>query len=620
MRSGRLRSFESCQLEALRYLLYGILLAIIGASPLYAQEYRYDAQYIEAAQAVLARRYVDARALAERLLVDEPSSFQAHAVLAQVQLWGEGNLAKADYHNTMARKLLEAQFPPPLSEGAPIALHRDILRTARQVAFEREDYPRTLIEIDRYNALYQPNVDQLKGWPLLKLGRYDEARKLLETLRAEYDEYDPRLPDVLDTLGQIAYEQSHLEQAQKLFEQASVLEFDTSDQPDPAFLTNLAETKRDLLDFEGAITTFTEAGEQNKSSSLAQPHIRLAALLAGQGKFDEAFLQLEAGQTRRGQLLANTSAQTRAAYLTGVAEVFLAFGDSERALRTLETAFLSPHRYAWLSGQTESALSKRFLLYACALDLESQKNQEKATWTNDFLAWPSKKRAVELSFRAAWARAQAATHAARGRSVENLLKPYGPNALEAPWLLPRWSEVLGAGPYASALGALRENRQMSNYEAYWAMLESSTKSSSPALPASESLAGAHLACRDGRWREALRLDPSISRRRKLSIPVQVEGPSGVGKRLLASPRFRSGDGTRLLVNEDFSAILADSEGQNLATIGPSAGAEDLSRALHQALFERVLDWDPARFDALTDEPDPGRAAGSRLEKLLDAER
>lgn len=619
MRSRCSGKLEPRQPEALRILLC-ILIAVALTPPIWAQEYRYDEKYMAAAQAVLARRYVDARTLGERLLVEDPTSFEAHAVLAQVHLMGEGNLARADYHNTLARELLEKNFPPPLSEGAPIALHREILRTARQVAFEREDYLKALAEIDAYNTLYEPHVNQLKGWPLLKLGRYEEAQELVQNLRVDLDEYDSRQADLLDILGQIAYEQSRLEPARDFFEQAALLELDTSEDPDPAFFTNLGEARRDLLDFDGAIAAFTEAGAQSKSSTYAQPDLRLAALLAGQGRFEDAFSHLEAAQERRGDLFGNTLVQTRAAYLTGIAEVFLALGDSERALRALEEAFLSPHRYAWLSGQTEMALGKRYLLYACALDLESQKEREKATWTNDFLAWSSHRRSAELSLRAAWARAQVATYAARGNAVSALLKPYGPNALEAPWLLPRMREVLGAGPLATALKTLGEDPKMKGYTSYIPLLKPSATALREPLPSSESLAGAELDLQDSRWGEALRKDPSISRRRKVAIPLIVEGPSQVERCLLSSPRFEAGEGTRLLVGNDFSATLNDAGGQLLARIGPSGGPEDLSRALHQTLFERALEWNPARLDALIGEPDPGRAAGSRLEGLLNQER
>lgn len=575
-------------------------------------EYLYSPDYVEAAQAVLARRYVDARTVGDRLLEGDPSSIEGHAVLGQVHLRGEEDLGLADLHLRKARRLLEQRFPIPLGEDAPVALHQDILRNLRQTSYLRERYAETLQVIDEYNALYDPDLEHLRGWPLMKLGRTAEAERVVLALQGKLAEDDPGQVDLWDTLGQLSYERGDLQEAEEHFLRASGLETDTADQPDPVYLTNVGEVQRDRLSFADAEATWREAVGWPNPASYAEPHDRLACLYAGAARFQEALQQLEQAATWRYNLWPQVSAHTRASHLTSVGEVFVALGDSERALDALRRALASPHRQALISGRTQVPLAKRYLLYAAALELSAREAWERRSWSRGWESWRAGRLAAEHQVLAAWARARAAVVLARSAGVQAALSPYGPGAMQSPWLLPLLSRALTSGTTRAALRgpAVDEVPEASRYQA---LLGGSTGAS---LPAEEALARAAVEAAQGRWSEALRIDPAVTRRAAISLGVTVKGPAEVASLLESSPAFHEGSDLSLQVEENLSATLSDSQGVVLVRVDPQPDARSLVSDLHRVLFTRRSGWTDTRLDAVAREPNPGRMASARLEELL----
>lgn len=591
--------------------LAGLLIAGSLLLPARA-EHHYSDSYTQAAQAVLARRYVDARTIAEGMLLEDPESFEAHSVLGQVHLRGEEDLGLAAYHLQQARDLLEARFPPPLAEGGPLALHQEILRNLRLVAYLSQDYETSLGLIADYNRLYDPDLDHLRGWPLMKLGRFGEAEAAVKAAQKNRPEEDPAQVDLWDTLGQLAYEQQRLPEAAEQFQAAALLESDTADQPDPVYLTNLGEVQRDQLSFEQAEATWREATDWRHPGSYAEPHQRLACLLAGQGRLEEAYAELEQAVAWRAELWPQVAAHTRASHLTSVGEVLLAAGDASRALEVMERALGTPHRQALSSERSEILLAKRYLLASTAHELAARQAEETRSWSSGADWWRAGRTAFEHQLKAAWARSQAAIRLTSAHDLEASLRPYGPGAMQCPWLLPRLAAALG--PAATQL-ALPDQQSTENFsgEAYRGLLGMPEKAM---LPESETLARARGLARGGEWAEALRLDPSVARRENLSLGVAVQGPEEVADRLYASPRFHPGGPLVLTVDAARAAVLKDEQGQVLAQVAALPDAAGLVAALHQALFRRPTEWTAQRLDALTREASPGRMASARLEQML----
>jgi hypothetical protein len=584
-------------------------------------DYLYSKEFTEAAQAVLARRYVDARTIAERMLESDPESFEAHAILGQVHLRGEQDLGLAQWHLLTARRLLEQKYTVPADEDAPRAVHQEILREQQRAAYLSERYQLSLDLVAEYEKLYEPHQDHLKGWPLLKLERYSEARDAVESARRALAEDDPRQVDLTDTLGQLAYEQGDLQLAEQQFQAAALMETDTAEQPDPVHLTNLGEVFRDTLRFAEAEETWLQACAWAHPGSFAQPFERLACLYANQGRWELSLRALEQSLTWRAELYPSVASHTRAWHLAAVGEVMLAMGESELALDVLERSLLEPNRQALSSGHSQVELAKRHLLYAGALELAAQKAAEARSWSSGQAWWRAGRQTVEARLAAAWARSRAGALLAQG-GLSQATHPYGPGSMQCPWLLPQLSLALGPGATTLALAAPARDGEAA-YRQLLRPVDSkpqkpahSATSTADSLPQAETMAQAIVLARGKRWREALALDPSVTRRLGLSIGISVEGLPGLEEQLAKSPRFHPGKELTVKVSAERSCLVVDALGAELARVTSHQELESLSEALHQALFTLSTGWDRRRLQALTREASPGRLASARLQALL----
>ena len=123
-------------------------------------------------------KYVRAREQAEKLLEKErtvPATF----VLASVFYQAEGNLPRALFLLRRALRDLVKRFGEPPTEPEAIRWHKRLLDSEADVLGEMDDREGQLKVYDRYDAHYGPsNNETSRIWPLMKLGRFDEARAI----------------------------------------------------------------------------------------------------------------------------------------------------------------------------------------------------------------------------------------------------------------------------------------------------------------------------------------------------------------------------------------------------------------------------------------------------------
>ncbi len=571
-------------------------------------EYPYSQDYTEAAKAVMMRRYTDARSLAEDMLTRDPDSFEGDAVLGQAHLWGEEDLGLARHHLARARAMIERSYPDLKSENSPQRLHQQVLRALRQVEFLGENYEGALTLAGEYDALYDP-LPVSRSWLLLKLRRFGQAEEVIAAAQAGLPDDDPDQVPLCDNLGQIAYEQGDLKRALTMFERACELELEFAEKPDPVYFTNSGEALRDMRRFDEAEERFQKAKQWPNPGSYAEPNKRLAYLYAGAGRFEEAFAHLEAAVLWRAELWPQVAAHTRASHLTGAGEVLLAFGDARRARGVLERALLFPYRQAMNSGSSEVLLAKRYLLYAGALHLEAEQYEEAAVTHRGWVKFNDRRRAWTARLTAAWARSQAAVILARTPGLVHALRPYGAGAMQSPWLLSELANALGQ-PVIEKILSDPEQPIWSDY----AELMGETS-----LTSWEALVKAQMLARGGKWKQALKLDPIVSRRLGLSIGLKVRGSNEAAELLFASPRFHEGDSFTLKIDSQLGASLLDRSGESYLNLPPQSSPERLCEAIHQALFQRSTTWSATKLDGLTQEAVPGRLVSRKLAEWLDPE-
>lgn len=537
--------------------------------------------YSRAVRALYAKDYVQARVLAEEILQIKPESARGHAVLGQVHLWAEGDLAQADYHLTRARTLIESNHTLPLPKGELRKLHQSLLQALRKARFDRGLFADSLDILDFHDRLYKPRLIHLRGWPLIKMGRLEEARQEMELARASLDPSDPRLVEVLDTLGQVFYEQGEPGKALDLFEQAWLLAEEVSDQPDPAYLTNAGEVARDLNRLKLAEDHWQTASEWPHPYTYAAPLDHLALLFAAQGRFEEAFAALDRSRQWRAQLQPAVAAQTRARHLTDVALVLVAAGDSELAVATMERTFLERPGQAKNSSVSELLEARRYFVYAAALGLEAGRLQELGQYGA----------VLGLRARRLWAQNRASALAATvPGGFALMLTPYGPGCLNAPWLRTECRAAWGAS-VADQAG--------------W-----------EGLAWNSPLSRARILAQEGKMVEAMAVDAAVARRQDLSLGVRLEGPSRVSRAVLDSPRFHAGADFVLTVASDMSARLVDRQGRVCCEFGGQSDLKAFLEELHLQAFRAPLARPAVERAAVTEEARPSRAFSKKLRQLL----
>ncbi|MCB9733125.1 MAG: hypothetical protein H6745_10985 [Deltaproteobacteria bacterium] len=144
----------------------------------------------EAVKSAESGKYTRAREQAEKILAADPRSIAGTFVLADVFYSWEADHAKALYLIRRARDLLEAAFGKAPDEPVARIWHKKILTTEIYILGEMDRKQEQLGVIDAYDALYAPKLTRMRIWPLMKLGRYDEALAVGKELALSPDLYE----------------------------------------------------------------------------------------------------------------------------------------------------------------------------------------------------------------------------------------------------------------------------------------------------------------------------------------------------------------------------------------------------------------------------------------------
>ncbi|MGE0495265.1 MAG: tetratricopeptide repeat protein [Vulcanimicrobiota bacterium] len=583
-----------------------------------------DQDYDQAKRLIARGNYVKAREMAEQMLANQPESAEAHLLLGQVYQWGEGNLPRADYHLRLARQRLETT----VKDLAESDLYRDTLWNLRTVAEGKEEYQRSLKLLDRYNALFKPRLRAEYGWPLLKLGRSDEARQRLQ--EASIDGQPEERAVALNTLGNLEYELGNLPRSLDYYQALLELVTGKQIQPDAVYAANAGETARAQLDFARAEQYLLASTRFEDPFTYASPWGLLAELYLAQGRQPEAVEAIRHNNLWRANADPSVSIQNTAKALQSAGLVLLGCGFDREAAEVMERVVAFPDRNAGTSTEGWLVASRNLLIYSEALSACQQRLREERSYTRGRGWWSllSQQLQRRRQFKLAQ-REQAALIASNG-DLERLLDPYGPKGLNCPWLLPDLAGALGRGPLVVA--ATRRLPQASTKERPYLLAllgelnhdQAQLEQALADLPTSEVLLRARLLAQLGRYAEALEADPPSLRRLGLALPVEVTCPDRRLRRwLLASPRFRSGSDLRLTVEgsleSGFTGRLETARGAVLARFSAEPGEDArsaLCAAAHDAIFAPRVNLTQAEIRGLDGSNLGGSSFRSHLEQLL----
>ena len=534
---------------------------------------------LEKNQLVTARRKVDA------LLKSHPDSMVGHYVLGRVMNESEGNLPQAMHHLGKAREIYEGRYSVhPRSPDAPWMFHRELLYAIQSVAQRMEEFDYQLEILDYHDLLYDPNLTGEHAWPLMRLGKFTEAREAARSAARMSDPYQRELG--LNALcaieGEARKRDWYFKACLEAYDNARATDVEGVDVEHRSSLAvhayNAALAARAQLLPEEAERIARE-GTRRLAFTTANPWRLLVQLYSDQGRTKEAVDALRDMQAWRKMQPPELRDQMRAETDVAFSTVLLLAADTDTGLRLLDMALDRPDRRGLTSSTREQALGAHALLRRALALTEGELIAEKASYSDDpglleraygaagrrFSVWGDEERIV-ISL----------TDDDRLVSTLRVFLRGGIEPLPV-WLLGDLADVLGPGIVGVALERARRLEEDPRVDPYFDAIEAEValvgganrralrlaQTALESLPKSEGLLRGRVAAVAARaadelgqrsvflalLEQAMQLDPSVIRRLRMSIPasIQLASDSKTGsllaERLADSPRLhREKDG------------------------------------------------------------------------------
>ncbi|MEE8526736.1 MAG: hypothetical protein V3T72_22595 [Thermoanaerobaculia bacterium] len=602
-------------------------------------------------------RFVRAREASERMLEENPNSIPGHCLLGLVHHRAEGNLPVALYHIRRCRQLFEGRYSELPGDQAPWFWHVLSITESAFVSGEmgrHEDKIRYLRERD---DIYQPERPADRGWPLMRLRRYDEARFAVEQALTLGDPDQVRAAKTV--LCAIEAEQQLREESYlACLDAAEYDRHENLDYANPVPFTNAAEAALGMLRMDQAEEFILDATRRFTAPTVSNPWMDLTLLYLAEGRMPEALEAVRKMFRWRSRQPAYIDEQNRAETEMTSAIFLIAAGHPEDAARITDRALDRPDRTGFTSSESEQMEAAVALVDRLANRTAAELLAEEASWSKLGDSIRARLASVQRRSRAWSSGRRAAALLAHQRILDATVRPYLAGSVEIPeWIEPEIIEIVGPGVLQAALLQARERETLAAAEGYFLAYESEiaflrgrhqetlriADEALRTLPEAEVLLRARVAAIAARASQArgdhsralamydlaMQSDPGIIRRLGIALPTRFQTSPGPVAKLAArylrrSPRFdekSSGFSLRIAGVDDGEAYLLGANDAVLAQVRvtPRAGedsedlARRLARELHEAAFAPRLDLTQADIRSLDGSPTAG---GTRSRERL----
>ncbi|PRQ04638.1 HTH-type transcriptional regulator MalT [Enhygromyxa salina] len=556
-------------------------------------------------------KLLTARRKTEELLEKDEDSIVARYVFAQILRRAEGNLPKAMKQMGRARELYERKYKPNVTnlETTPWLLHREILYAAQMIAGELERHEYQLQLLDYHDSLYDPRLTAEHAWPLMLLGRYDEARKYAEKAAESSDEFQRSLGrNALCAIeGEAGTRAERFNACLSAYDDAA----DRARGDDP-FAKPDEVTSVTVHAYNAALAALTvlrpdeaerlaKAGATRIEFTPANPWRLLVRLYTDQARMEEAVLALREMQSWRRKMPPHLREQVRAETDVAFATVLLVAGETGTGLEVVDRAIANPDRRGLTSSSKDQALGAHALLRRAIRQTHAEVEAERAVWSGTAESARITRDAFEREIQD-WSDSE------RIRGVLNdderlvaTFRMYVAGGLEPvpSWLVGDLVPILGAGVCSVVLDMVRKAETDEALDPYYDALEAEiaihrgrredalklANKALDTLPEFEALLRARVAAIAGEaawrlgqdkdalefWATAMQRDAGVIRRRGLALPAKLSndasGPvaARVVELLEDSPRFDFDD-------DGFTVTLAGSGRElELCLLEPAGG-------------------------------------------------
>lgn len=566
--------------------------------------------------ALSRRKYVRARELTRQILDRDPDSFVGHCLMGIVFHRAEGNLPRAYFHMGRSRELFEGRFGAMPQESDPWPWHAQSILGLAIIAGEMGRHEEKIELLLEHDQLYSPPTVADRGWPLMRLRRYEEARRAVtEALQLEDED---QVAHAMTALCAIEAELQNREASYQACKDAAAYERER-DFIGPTPFTNAAEAGLGMLQFAEAESHILEGASHFVDGTVSNPWLDLTQLYLSQGRVTEALDAVREMFKWRLRQPPYMDEQNRAETEMTSAIFLLVAGHPLEAARIVGRAMARPDRTGFTSSESEQLEAASALVdsvvHRVAAAMASE-DAAAASWRDGLsLRW-----AALDHLRRSWSSGRrAASLLAEDRFLLSTLRPYLAGGIELPeWLKIELVGLLGSGVVEVALGTVESQETLPEAEAYfqglraeascingrWQRCLEEAEAARQSLPGAELLLRARISARAagaalklGQRRlalelldETMQIDPGVMRRVGLALPTRFEvagndaATSAAAVALQASPRFKkdSEDGA-------FAVRVEGGEGRTQACLIGPRGTRLACAQVRQRAGEKPVD-------------------------------
>jgi hypothetical protein len=540
-----------------------------------------DPAALSICDALALEQHVRARELAQQWLQEAPDSPGAQFAMAEILSQIEGNLPRALYHLNQAEQLTNYGSLGRALESGNLEWYYLTLTELSYLHQLIGNQEQSLAYLDKLEQIFGQETESFRGWPLIKLKRFDEARASAEQVLNSSNNPRDR-SRAWNTL--CAVELADLRPAESLQACENAMNEDTElaeaqgERLDTVHLLNASEVSLNLLRFQNAENYLDRATEFIDATSVGNPWVNKLYLYMNQGRFDEARQALDNMMVWRGNQEALITVMNRADHFLVSAIFLFLSGYQDDAARLTQAALNQPDRTGSYTADEAQKDSYAALINSIAHHLRYQRLLEEMAVTpfpGNLRIWVE---AQAARFRAWRAERLASSLFADEETLINRMRPYAPLDVHIPeWIEPDLAALMGAGVIGRLLDTAAEQGvfalNMGYYHAWQAEvsflqsrhndLQQHAAQAIQQLPSQEVMLRTRVQARlaQSLWAqdtetdrnqaltlfaEVYRRDPNLFRRLAISLPVRLAGTDNAFTQeqrdwLSDSPRFTSGD-------------------------------------------------------------------------------
>lgn len=390
-----------------------------------------------------------ARTQVESVLEHQKQPILGAYILGLLYEEAEGNFAKALYWVSQSEKWLLERCSSLNEDIHAKKFHQDLIT---QQAFLLGDLDRRQEQLDtleRYDSLYQPPRHDYKMWPLVKLGRFEEARQYgLELIKSDLSYVRSR---AYNGLMAVECEARNRESSYEWGLKGHI----DAQKESCVIALNLALASRQTFRFKKEEQYNRVALNARDQDCSISPYIQIAETYLIQGEFQKSISALTKWAPASAQEWMRSHMQIKQRR----AELLYSLGIWNKGLKEIYDVVTYPDRAAGTDSSSEEMLHlEASLIYWALLDGQRITLQEKlasrgwGAWIKSWGEWST------LLFTQWTVERQIIRFAAHQNHLIDLIRPYFSKLL--PWYTPLIGHIIGKGVIDNALQEATALEQM----------------------------------------------------------------------------------------------------------------------------------------------------------------